>query len=55
MSFQKGWAFRVGTWNIDSLTGRCGELVEALAERRRGGWMWHVFGGEVVGVNYLVL
>jgi len=34
MSFQKGWAFRVGTWNIDSLTGRSGELVEALAERR---------------------
>jgi len=26
--------FRVGTWNIDSLTGRAGELVEALAERR---------------------
>jgi len=31
---QKGWAFRVGTWNIDSLPGRSGELVEALAERR---------------------
>jgi len=31
---QKGWAFRVGTWNIDSLTGRSGELVEALVERR---------------------
>ena len=30
-----GWAFRVGTWNVDSLTGRLGELVEALAER----WM----------------
>jgi len=30
----KGWAFSVGTWNIDSLTGRSGELVEALAERR---------------------
>jgi len=29
-----GWAFRVGTWNMDSLTGRLGELVEALAERR---------------------
>jgi len=25
---------RVGTWNIDSLTGRSGELVEALAERQ---------------------
>ena len=31
---RKGWAFRVGTWNIDSLTGRTGELVEVLAERR---------------------
>jgi len=30
----RGWAFRVGTWNIDSLTGRSGELVEALPERR---------------------
>jgi len=28
-----GRAFRVGTWNVDSLTGRLGELVEALAER----------------------
>ena len=27
-------SFRVGTWNIDSLTGRSGELVEALAERQ---------------------
>jgi len=32
---RKGWSFRVGTWNIDSLTGRLGELVEALAERRK--------------------
>jgi len=31
---RKGWSCRVGTWNIDSLTGRSGELVEALAERR---------------------
>ena len=31
---RKGWSFRVGTWNIDSLTGRSGELVEELAERR---------------------
>ena len=31
---RKGWFFRVGTWNIDSLTGRSGELVKALAERR---------------------
>ena len=31
---RKGWAFRVGTWNIDSPTGRSGEPVEALAEWR---------------------
>jgi len=30
----KGWPFRVGTWNVDSLTGRSGELVEASGERR---------------------
>ena len=29
---RKGWSFRVGTWNVDSLTGRSGE-VEALAVR----------------------
>jgi len=31
---RKGWAFRVGTWNIDSLKGRSGELVEPLTERQ---------------------
>jgi len=31
---QDGWSYRFGTWNVDSLTGRLGELVEALAERR---------------------
>jgi len=30
---RKGWGFRVSTWNIDSLTGMAGELVEALADR----------------------
>ena len=30
---RKGWGFWVGTWNVDSLTGRAGELVEALADR----------------------
>jgi len=29
---RKGWAFRVGTWNIHSLRGRAGELVEVLEE-----------------------
>jgi len=31
---RKGGSFRVGTWNIDSLTGKAGELVQALAEKR---------------------
>jgi len=30
---QKGWGFRVSTWNVDSLTGRAGQLIEALAYR----------------------
>jgi len=30
---QKGWGFRVGTWNVDSLTSRAGEIVEALSDR----------------------
>ena len=29
-----GRPFRVGTWDVDSLTGRLGELVEVLAVRR---------------------
>ena len=52
---RKGWPFRVGTWNVDSLTGRSSELVEVW---QRGGWMWHVskkLGGEVLGVGSLVL
>jgi len=30
---RKGWGFQIGTWNVDSLTGRAGELVQALADR----------------------
>jgi len=30
----KGWGFRVGTWNVDLLTGRAGEVVEALLDRK---------------------
>jgi len=29
----KGWRFRDGTWNVDSLTGRAGEL-QALSDRK---------------------
>ena len=31
---REGWAFRVGIWNVDSLTGRGGELMKVLANRR---------------------
>jgi len=30
----KGWGFWIGTWNVDSLTGRAGEVVEALSDRK---------------------
>jgi len=30
---QKDWGFWVGTWNVDSLTGKAGEVVEALKDR----------------------
>jgi len=33
-----GWGFRVGTWNVDSLTGRAGELGEVLEKL-----MWRAF------------
>jgi len=29
----KDQGFRVGTWNVDSLTGRAGELIQALKDR----------------------
>jgi len=32
----KGWGFRVGAWNVDSLTGRTGEVVQALSDRKAG-------------------
>jgi len=31
---RKGWQFRVCIWNVDSLTGRAGEVVEALSHRK---------------------
>jgi len=31
---RKGWGLRVGTWNVDSLTGRGGGVVEALSDRK---------------------
>ena len=55
---QEGWGFQVGTWNVDSLTGRAGELVEVLADRKVDDWMWHVFkrqDGRVVGAGCLEL
>ena len=62
---RKGWAFRVGAWNIDALTGRAGELVEVLAERRmdavcvqetwRTGSGCRIFGAIVSVPEWLVL
>jgi len=31
---RKSWGFWVGTWNVDSLTGRAGEVVEALSDKK---------------------
>jgi len=31
---QKGWVFRADTWNVDALTGRAGEVVKVLGDRR---------------------
>jgi len=36
---QKGWEFRVSTWNVDSLTGRAGEVVEASSD---SSYLWPV-------------
>jgi len=30
----KRLGFRLGAWNVDSLTGRAGEVVEAMSERK---------------------
>jgi len=31
---RKGWGFQVRTWNVDLLTGRAGEVVQALSDRK---------------------
>jgi len=31
---QKVWGFQVGAWNVNSLTGRAGEVVEALSDKK---------------------
>ena len=30
----RGWGFQVSTWNVDSLTGKVGEVVDALSDRK---------------------
>jgi len=45
---QKGWSFRVGTWKIDSLTGRSGGEADGCTVFKK-------LGGEVVGVDSLAL
>jgi len=44
---RKGRGFRVGTWNIDSLTGRADELLEALVERKMDVACVHCSGDSV--------
>ena len=34
MLLRKRWQFWAGTWNVDSLTGRAGEVAEALSDRK---------------------
>ena len=29
---RKGWGFQVSTWNVDSLTGKAGQLIETLVD-----------------------
>jgi len=33
-ALREGWGFWFGTWNVDSLTGRAGKLIEVLADRK---------------------
>jgi len=52
---RKGWVFRVGTWNVDSLTGRA---VNWWRRWRTEKWMWDVFkkrDGEAVAAGSLEL
>jgi len=52
---QKGWGFGVGTWNVDSVTGRTGEVVGVLLDRKV---VWHAFkkhDGNVVVASYMEL
>jgi len=47
----KGWGFWVSTWNVDSLTCRAGQLVEALKDREVDAACIKKHDGEVVVVN----
>jgi len=43
----KGWGFWVGTWNVDSLTDRAGEVLEALWRAFKKQWKgsgWKFYG-----------
>ena len=54
-ALREGWGFRVGTWNVDSLTG---EQVSWLRFWLIEKWMWHAFkrqDGREVGAGCLEL
>jgi len=48
---RKGWVFQVSTWNADSLTGRAGELIEALVDKEVDVACVKKHDGEVVVAN----
>jgi len=52
-ALREGWGFWVGTWNVDSLTGRAGELVEVLADRKVVVAVFKRQDGRVVGAGCL--
>jgi len=52
---RKGWGFRVSTWNVDSMTGRAGELIQILADREVDGECIQETHGEVVAAGSLEL
>ena len=33
-ALQRGWSFRIVSWNVDSMTGRAGELVKVFSRRK---------------------
>ena len=59
---QKDWVIRTGIWNVDSLTGRAGEVVKVLGDRKvdvtcvqKTRWMgsgWRFLGLRAKGISH---